>query len=138
MAGLATTPAAAATAMYPAWAIDEYASSRFKDDCASAAKFASTSVAAAMIATLARQSTAAAPGAVIAPAKRSSAANAPSFATTAMNAVAGVGADTYASGAQKWNGTSAALKARPASRSATPASPIGDVADASAPTLTCA
>src|SRR5207248_6254813 len=115
--------------------MDEYARSRFSDDWPSAAKFASTSVTAAMIATLARQSTAAMPGAVIAPPKRSSAPKAPSFATTAMNAVDGVGADTYASGAQKWNGTRAALKASPASSSATPARPIGDVAAASAPTL---
>ena len=39
---------------------------------------------------------------------------------TAMNAVTGVGAPSYTSGVHWWNGATDALKARPASTSASP------------------
>src|SRR2546430_6913624 len=46
------------------------------------------------------------------------AANAAAFGPTDMNAVAGVGAPSYASGVHWWNGTTAALKPSPTVTSA--------------------
>ena len=42
--------------------------------------------------------------------------------TDAINAVIGVGAPSYTSGDQTWNGAAATLKAKPTTSSATPAS----------------
>ena len=52
---------------------------------------------------------------------RSIAANAAVLPTDAMKPLTGVGAPSYTSGVQKWNGTAATLKARPTSNIATPA-----------------
>ncbi len=46
---------------------------------------------------------------------------------TAMNAVTGVGAPSYTSGVQAWNGATDALKASPATASAMPVSSSGSV-----------
>src|SRR5208337_179889 len=52
--------------------------------------------------------------------------------TDAMNAAAGAGAPSYVSGAQKWNGTAAILKPRPAAimTSAIKSSGVPPLADA--------
>src|SRR5580658_5840475 len=52
-------------------------------------------------------------------------ANAAAFTATAMNAVVGVGAPSYASGVQAWNGTALTLNARPTRISTTPISSTG-------------
>ena len=49
------------------------------------------------------------------------AAKAATLVQAAMNAVTGVGAPSYASGAHMWNGTAATLKAKPTSNSPPPA-----------------
>ncbi len=58
---------------------------------------------------------------------RNSAANAAALTPVAMNAVTGVGAPSYTSGAQAWNGTAATLKANPTSSSAKPTGSITPV-----------
>ena len=54
-------------------------------------------------------------------ATRIKAANAPAFAPADMKAVTEVGAPSYTSGVQEWNGTMAALNPRPTIKSAKPA-----------------
>ncbi|OLC11115.1 MAG: hypothetical protein AUH39_00355 [Chloroflexi bacterium 13_1_40CM_67_9] len=89
----------------------EYASIRFVFVCASATMFPPVIVTAARIARTVLQST---PSGPRAPTRtRRIAAKAAAFGPTDMNAVAGVGAPSYASGVHWWNGTIAALKPRP-------------------------
>src|SRR6266704_5174107 len=52
---------------------------------------------------------------------RNSAVKAAALTPVAMNAVTGVGAPSYTSGAHMWNGTAATLNANPTSSSARPA-----------------
>ena len=89
----------------------EYASMRFTLVCASATMLPPVMVIAASTAKTAAQSSASGPSAETI--TRRMAANAAAFGATDMNAVAGVGAPSYASGVHWWNGTTAALKARP-------------------------
>src|SRR5262249_471753 len=56
---------------------------------------------------------------------RASAANAATFTPAAMKAVMVVGAPSYTSGIQPWNGTIATLKPKPTRRSARPSSTNG-------------
>src|SRR6185436_1198608 len=56
--------------------------------------------------------------------KRTAASRTPPFTITAMNAVAGTLAPSYASGAHAWNGTIAALRKNAASTSIAPATAI--------------
>src|SRR5919109_923764 len=106
-----TTPAS----MYPACAIDEYASSRLSDDCPIAPTLPTT------IVTIA--STDSAGPHVVAKSisatsnSRSSTPNAAAFVATAMNPVTAVGAPSYTSGVHWWNGATDALKASPATTS---------------------
>ena len=93
------------------WAMLEYASMRFTFACASATTLPPVIVTAARIAKTALQSSPSGPSATII--TRRIAANAAAFGATLMNAVAGVGAPSYASGVHWWNGTTAALNARP-------------------------
>src|SRR6185295_10896033 len=94
----------------------EYASIRFVFICTSATTFPPVMVTAARIANTELQSTAS--GASAMKSTRRIAANAAAFGATDMNAVAGVGAPSYASGVHWWNGTTAALNPRPAVTSA--------------------
>src|SRR2546428_1331316 len=73
-------------------------------------------VAAASTASIALQSTLSGPSAPTM--TRRMAANAAALGPTDMNAVAGVGAPSYASGVHWWNGTIAALNPRPTAMSA--------------------
>src|ERR1017187_6457087 len=52
-------------------------------------------------------------------------ANAAAFTPAIMNAVVGVGAPSYTSGAHMWNGTTATLNAKPTSNNPIPARSIG-------------
>jgi hypothetical protein len=52
--------------------------------------------------------------------RRASTAKAAVFTPAAMKAVTGVGAPSYTSGVQRWNGTAAILKASPAPTSPSP------------------
>src|SRR5271165_5036636 len=95
----------------------EYASMRFTESCRPAMRFATVIVATAIAARTGGQ-----------PADhdidclsendvrstRSITANAALFTATAMNVVAGVGAPSYASGVQAWNGTALTLNTSPA------------------------
>src|SRR5258708_37916366 len=94
----------------------EYASIRFTFPCASATTLPPVIVIAARIAKTALQSRPSGPRLPII--TRRMAANAAAFGATLMNAVAGVGAPSYASGVHWWNGTTAALNARPTVTSA--------------------
>src|SRR4029453_19163711 len=91
----------------PACAIDEYASIRLMFDCVSAAKLPTVIV---MIASTQNRSCQlwlieGSPSWKI----RSSIANDAAFDPTDRNAVTGVGAPSYTSGAHMWNGTAAIL-----------------------------
>ena len=55
---------------------------------------------------------------------RNSAAKAAAFTPVAMNAVTGVGAPSYTSGAHMWKGTAATLNPKPTISNANPASSI--------------
>src|SRR5919204_2497543 len=94
----------------------EYASIRFVFVWTSATTFPAVMVSAASTARTAPQSTSSGPSAPTS--TRRIAANAAAFGPTDMNAVAGVGAPSYASGVHWWNGTTAALKPRPTVTSA--------------------
>src|SRR5579859_3246915 len=106
----------------------EYASMRLTDSCRPAMRLATVIVTAASVATTGghpaahddhvaslndRLST------------RSSIAKAPAFTATAMKVVAGVGAPSYASGVQAWNGTALTLKTMPTSTSTAPMTSTG-------------
>src|ERR1700716_1466724 len=94
----------------------EYASIRFVFICTSATTFPAVIVIAARTANTDDHSTASGP---MPPTRtRRIAANAAAFGATDMNAVAGVGAPSYASGVHWWNGTTAALKPSPTVMSA--------------------
>src|SRR4051794_17674037 len=72
------------------------------------------------------------------PTKTSSmmATNPPAFEATDKNAVIGVGAPSYVSGAHVWNGTADTLNANPTTQKTMPSVTIGRVLSASdAPTL---
>src|SRR6266850_8105750 len=89
----------------------EYASIRLVFSWTSAMTLPAVIVIAARIARIVDQSTTRGP---IPPTRtRRIAANAAAFGATDMNAVAGVGAPSYASGVHWWNGTTAALNPRP-------------------------
>src|SRR2546421_9689728 len=94
----------------------EYASIRFTFGCASATTFPAVMVIAASTAKTADQSSTSDP--MPETSTRRIAANAAAFGPTDMNAVAGVGAPSYASGVHWWNGTTAALNASPTVTSA--------------------
>src|SRR2546427_11979228 len=89
----------------------EYASIRLVFVCASATTLPAIMVIAASTANTADQSRASGP--MPETRTRRIAANAAAFGPTDMNAVAGVGAPSYASGVHWWNGTTAALKPSP-------------------------
>src|SRR6266508_6744109 len=89
----------------------EYASIRFVFVCTSATMLPPVIVTAARTANTTLQSTAR--GASALTSTRRIAAKAAAFGPTDMNAVAGVGAPSYASGVHWWNGTTAALNPRP-------------------------
>src|SRR5262245_66661611 len=92
--------------------MDEYASMRFRFDCVNAAKFPTVIVTIERTSNSSRQSSfiAGSPSRKI----RSSIANDAAFDPTDRNAVIGVGAPSYTSGAHIWNGTAAILKPTPA------------------------
>src|SRR5712691_12311364 len=94
----------------------EYASIRFVFVWTSATMLPAVIVSAASTANTADQSTTSGP--IPETSTRRIAANAAAFGATDMNAVAGVGAPSYASGVHWWNGTTAALKPRPTVMSA--------------------
>src|SRR5713101_2936383 len=94
----------------------EYASIRFVFVWPSATTLPAVIVIEASAAKTADQSTASGPIAEIS--TRRIAAKAAAFGATDMNAVAGVGAPSYASGVHWWNGTTAALKPSPTVTSA--------------------
>ena len=97
--------------MNPAWLIDEYASIRFTLVCTTAITDPTTSVSTASTQIAGRQSSRQCGSATTS--TRSIAANAAALPADAMNAVTGVGAPWYTSGAQKWNGTAADLERQP-------------------------
>ena len=106
--------------MKPAWLIDEYASMRFTLVCTTARTEPTITVTTANTQIAGRQSSRQYGRPVFS--TRSIAANAATLPADAMNAVTGVGAPWYTSGAQTWNGTAATLKPRPTMSSAMPAS----------------
>src|SRR5436309_10264028 len=97
--------------MKPAWAIEEYASMRFRFAWAIARVLPTTMVTAAITHTNGRQSCTYGWKATLN--TRRNAANAATFVPADMNAVTLVGAPWYASGVHMWNGTAATLKANP-------------------------
>src|SRR5256885_8864108 len=105
-------PATMPMSTYPACAIDEYASIRLTLVCVTAAKLPTVIVAIDSTQKSRRQSSLAdgSPSTKI----RISIANDAAFEPTERNAVTGVGAPSYTSGAHMWNGTAAILKPTPA------------------------
>src|SRR6266550_5378212 len=105
-------PATTPINRYPACAIDEYASIRFRLDCVNAAILPAVIVTIASTSKSNRQSvfSEGRPSRKI----RSSIANDAAFDPTDRNAVTGVGAPSYTSGAHMWNGTAAILNPTPA------------------------
>src|SRR6266850_4432066 len=89
----------------------EYASIRFVFVCTRATTFPAVIVIAARTANTDDHSTASGP--IPPTSTRRIAAKAAAFGATDMNAVAGVGAPSYASGVHWWKGTTAALNPRP-------------------------
>src|SRR5215510_11786155 len=126
-------PATTPISTYPACAIDEYASIRFRLDCVSAAKLPAVIVTIDSVSNRKRQSTLS-PGN---PSRkiRSSIANDAALEPTDRNAVTGVGAPSYTSGAHMWKGTAAILNPTPATTRITarinrgsPSWPVNNVA----------
>src|SRR5437764_10143134 len=102
--------------MKPPWATDEYASMRTMFVCRNATRLPRVIDAAARIQSTGHHAEAAEP---LGPRKPKytmliSATKPPAFDATERNAVTGVGAPSYVSGAQKWNGTALILNAKPA------------------------
>src|SRR6266536_857531 len=97
---------------YPACAIEEYASMRLTFDCVTAAKLPTVIVTAASTQNSRRQS--AFIDGIPSTKIRISIANDAAFDPTDRNAVTGVGAPSYTSGAHMWNGTAAILNPMPA------------------------
>src|SRR3990170_5974308 len=89
------------TRMNPAWATLEYASIRFRSDCAIASTLPTTIVTAARTHMNGAHSHWSGNNATMN--RRSSAANAATFVPALMNAVTGVGAPWYTSGVHMWN-----------------------------------
>src|SRR6516165_12274819 len=96
--------AANATRMYPACAIDEYASRRFTLVCTKAATLPSVIESAAEIQISQKR-----PGAFASNKTRSRTAKAAAFGAVDMNPTIGAGAPSYTSGVQMWNGAAATL-----------------------------
>src|SRR6476620_9388023 len=105
-------PATTPIRRYPAWAMDEDASIRLMLDCVNAAIFPAVIVTIDNASKSRRQSVFrdGSPSRKI----RSSIANDAAFEPTDRNAVTGVGAPSYTSGAHMWNGTAAILNPTPA------------------------
>src|SRR5690242_12681518 len=105
-------PATTPIRRYPAWAMDEYASIRLILDCVNAAIFPAVIVTIDSASNSMRQSVFrdGSPSRKI----RRSIANDAAFDPTERNAVTGVGAPSYTSGAHIWNGTAAILNPIPA------------------------
>src|SRR5580700_10077646 len=106
----------------------EYASIRLTDSWRPATRFATVIVSSASVAMtggqpLAHETHASSPSESTR--TRRSIANAAAFTATAMNVVVGVGAPSYASGVQAWNGTALTLNAMPTWTSTTPISSTG-------------
>src|SRR5439155_19674298 len=120
------TPAVLAAARpinrYPAWAMELYASIRFRLFCTMAVRFPSVMLLAAMIPMIAGQGRSVIgayppPGiwrSKAAKKKRMATAKPAAFGPTERNAVKGVGAPSYTSGHHMWNGTLAILYPTPA------------------------
>src|SRR5215467_13751752 len=101
-------PAAKATRIYPAWAIEEYASMRLTLFWMSAPKLPSVMESAAEIQMSQNHSVW-----VVANSTRSSTANAAAFGPVDINATTGAGAPSYTSGVHTWKGAEATLKPSP-------------------------
>src|ERR1700757_3486111 len=99
--------AANATKMYPACAIELYASNRFMLVCTSAPRLPANIVSAASTQNAQNQYCVAA-GTVAK--MRSNSANAAAFGPAEKSAVTGVGAPSYTSGVHTWKGAAATLK----------------------------
>src|SRR5918996_2765131 len=104
--------------MYPTWATDEYASIRFRFDCATAASLPRVSVTAASDHRSGAQSGGA--GRTAPRNNRMTAAKAAAFEAVAIMVVTVVGAPWYTSGTHMWNGAAEILKPSPTSMSASP------------------
>src|SRR6188474_3224974 len=100
------------SSMYPAWATLEYASSRTICRWRKATRFPSVMVRIDSTAKIGAQKSAT--GANAMNISWSSPANPAALDGTDRNAATGMGAPSYVSGAQKWNGTLDTLKANPA------------------------
>src|SRR5262244_1445591 len=100
--------AANATRMYPAWAIEEYASIRLTLFWMSAPKLPSVMESAAEIQMSQNHSVW-----VVANSMRRSTAKAAALGPVDINATTGAGAPSYTSGVHTWNGAAATLKPRP-------------------------
>src|SRR5262249_718104 len=96
--------------MKPAWEMDEYARSRLRSRCASAARFPQASEMQAMTA-IATVQMSSSPGKAVFRI-RTSATNAAVFVAADMNAVTEVGAPWYTSGVHMCNGAAESLTMR--------------------------
>src|SRR6478609_3734364 len=96
--------------MYPACAMELYASMRFKLVCTMADKFPKNMLSAA--ATHSAQNHRGGAASTLAR-MRSASANAAALGPVDSRAVTGAGAPSYTSGVQSWNGAAATLKAKP-------------------------
>src|SRR5215467_8604240 len=105
--------------MKPAWEMDEYARSRLRSRCASAARFPQASEMQAMTA-IATVHMSSSPGKAVFRI-RTSATNAAALVAADMNAVTEVGAPWYTSGVHMWNGAAESLNMKPARIIARPA-----------------
>src|SRR5439155_13992907 len=109
--------AAKATKIYPACAMELYASKRLTFVCTSAPKLPANIVSAASAQKAQNQKCVAA--GTVAKIRKSS-ANAAAFGPAENKAVTGVGAPSYTSGVHTWKGAAATLKPRPIRISAKP------------------
>src|SRR5437763_9327722 len=114
MAWLAPTSANGSN-MYPAWAMDEYASSRTTCRCWRATRLPMVIVAMESAANSGDQKSAF--GANATNMSWRSPANPAALDATERNAATGTGAPSYVSGAQNWNGTAETLNPNPATTS---------------------
>src|SRR4051794_7275796 len=104
--------------MYPAWATDEYANKRTMFVCRSAMRLPTVMVSAASTHSIGSHTS-------WRPRKPTNsscmiATNPAAFDATDRNAVIGVGAPSYVSGAQVWNGTAEILNPNPTSTNTMP------------------
>src|SRR5439155_14770011 len=100
------------SSMYPAWAIEENASSRTTCRCCSARRFPNVMVNSEKMANIGAQKLARGRNATNMIWR--SPANPAAFEATDRNAATGTGAPSYVSGAQNWKGNAETLKANPA------------------------